>query len=289
MIKRRYTFTVLRYVHDRVTGEFVNVGLIALLHPVRGEGGRLRSATRHTIGRMRLMFPDLVRADFLSAMSSINRAARKLSVQVEADALGLSGDSDATTFAQRILVTDDSALQWSPVSGGLTEDFEVTFKRLFKRHIAKYDERSTSRRSDEEVWKPVRQLLEQRSVPVELAEKTINGDDDRVHFQHAWKNGVWHAYEPLSLDLADEEGIFRKAHRWLGQLTSIAQDPAEAFHAHFIVGAPSDASLMPAYRRALRILKKSPGDVDVYEETDVSAFVDRIEDEVRAHRDHGQP
>ncbi|AQR74097.1 DUF3037 domain-containing protein [Sphingomonas sp. LM7] len=284
MTKRRYTFTVLRYVHDRVTGEFVNVGIVAFLPPARGESGALRAATRHTIGRMRVMFPDLVKADFLSAMSSIDRAARKLRPEVERDALGFSSELDASVFAQRILVSDDSALQWSPVGAGLTEDFEVTFKRLFQRHVAQYDERSNARRSDEEVWKPVRKLLEERGVPVELGEKTIVGDGDKVHFQHAWKNGVWHAYEPVSLDLADEEGIVRKAHRWLGQLTSVTSDPAEPFHAHFIVGAPANDSLMPAYRRAIRILKKSPGSVDVYEERDLTRFVDRIEDEVRAHR-----
>jgi hypothetical protein len=97
---------------------------------------------------------------------------------------------------------------------------------------------------------------------------------------------VWHAYEPLSLDLADEEFIVRKAHRWLGQLASVAPNPAEPFHAHFIIGAPANASLMPAYHRALHILKKSPGPVDVYEEADLDQFVDRIEEEVRAH---GQP
>jgi len=283
MMKRRYTFTVLRYVHDRVTGEFVNVGVVALLHPKSGQPGMLKVKTRRTIGRMRELFPDLRRSDFLAAMSSIDRASRRLCGEIERDGLGLSADLDAANYAKRILVNDDSALQWSTVSGGLTDDFDATFDRLFHRHVSKYDERTVSRRSDDEVWKPVRQLLEERSVQVALTEKTISGDGDTVHFQHAWKNGVWHAYEPLSLDLADEDGIVRKAHRWLGQLTSIAPSPTEPFHAHFIVGAPSNQSLMPAYHRALRILQKSPGSVDVYEESNLDAFVDRIEDEVRAH------
>lgn len=283
MTKRRYTFTVLRYVHDRVTGEFVNVGVVAFAPSASGLPGALLARTRHTIGRMRHMFPDLDRSDFVSVMSTVDRAARKLLAEVAADPLGLAGDLDAASLARRIVVSDDSALQWSAVGGGLTEDFQATFERLYRRHVSKYDDRSISRRSDEEVWRPVRQLLEERAVPVELAEKTISGDGDKVHFHHAWKNGVWHAYEPVSLDLADEEGIVKKAHRWLGQLTSIAGEPAEPFHAHFIVGAPSSDALMPAYHRAIRILKKSPGTVDVYEERDLGDFVNKIEDEVRAH------
>ncbi|CAN5344249.1 hypothetical protein BH10PSE14_BH10PSE14_45080 [soil metagenome] len=284
MTKGRYTFTVLRYVHDRVTGEFVNVGVVALLHPAPGTSGVLKVATRRTIGRMRDMFPDLVRADFLTAMTSIDRAGRRLCSEIERDGLGLATELDATAYARRILVQDDSALQWSTPGGGLTDDFEATFQRLFNRHVSKYDERNVNRRSDDEVWRPVRQLLEQRSIPVELDEKTILGDGDRIHFQHAWKNGVWHAYEALSFDLADEDGIVRKAHRWLGQLTSVAPNPTEPFHAHFIVGQPADVDLMPAYRRALRILQKSPVTIDVYEEANIVQLVDRIEDEVRAHR-----
>lgn len=282
MTKRRYTFTVLRYVHDRITGEFVNVGMVAFLHPSSGRPGCLKVMTRRTIGRMRDMFPDLIRSEFLSAMASINRAARKLDTEIKQDALGIMSDLDATAYARRILVQDDSALQWSSVGGGITDDFELTFERIFQRHVAKYDERSVVRRSDDEVWKPVRQLLDQRRVPVDLQEKTISGDGDRIHFQHAWKNGVWHAYEPLSFDLADEDNIVRKAHRWLGQLASIAPNPVEPFKAHFIVGAPTNDRLMPAYRRAVHILQKSPS-ADVFEEADVEQFVNRIEDEVRAH------
>jgi hypothetical protein len=38
-----------------------------------------------------------------------------------------------------------------------------------------------------------------------------------------------------------------------------------------------------AYQRALKILKKSPGQVEVFEETEIEQLVNRIEVEVRAH------
>jgi hypothetical protein len=283
MTKRRFTYTVLRYVHDVVTGEFVNVGLVAYFPPQAGEPPVLRTATRRTIGRMRDMFPDLRRSDFLTAMSAVDRAGRRLAAEVEKDLLGLTKETDATSFARKIVANDDSSLQWSRIAGGVSDSVEQTFERLFQRHVAKYDDRALSRRSDEEVWRPVRQLLQERSIPVELEEKTITGDGDQIHFQHAWKNGVWHAYEPLSLDLADAEGIRKKAHRWLGQLTSVVPNANEPFRANFIVGAPANGELMPAYRQALKILRKSPGDVEIYEESEVANLVDQIEDEVRAH------
>src|SRR5947208_2111819 len=82
--------------------------------------------------------------------------------------------------------------------------------------------------------KPIKQQLEARKIPLLLEEKTIVGKDDKIEFSHAWKNGAWHAYEPVSLDLADAAGIYNKAHRWLGQLTSVVPGAQEKFRAYLV-------------------------------------------------------
>jgi len=283
MLKRRYSYTVLRYVHDPLTAEFVNVGLVMHLPETSIGPALLKAKTRKTIGRMRDMFPDLDRPAFNSTMRTINKMLAKLANQLASDGLIVS-QGNALTFAQRVLPSDDSSLQWSPAGGGITEDPDRAFRRLYDRLVAKYDVRGIQRRTDEDIWKPVRQMLEERSLPVTLEKKVILGSDDKVEFQHAWKNGAWHAYEPVSLDLADADGIYRKVHRWLGQLTSVSPDASEKFRPYFIVGAPLDPALESAYKNALNILRKSPGDVEVYEENEIEKLVNRIEDDIRAHR-----
>lgn len=280
MLKRQYTYTVLRYVHDPVTGEFINVGLVLLCPAFSGAPTVLKASTRKTIGRMRDMFPDLDRDAFVSTMRTIERQLVRIASRLVDDELIVS-QGDAASFAREVLPTDDSSLQWSPVGSGLTDAMDKTFDRLCDRFITRYDTKQISRRSDEEIWKPVRQLIADRALAIDLEPKLIIGSDDKIEFQHAWKNGAWHIYEPISLDLADAEGIQRKAYRWLGQLTSLGQT-SEPFEANFIVGAPSDPNLDVAYRRALHILGK-PHNVTVYEEANVSELVDRIEDEVRTH------
>jgi hypothetical protein len=282
MLKRRYTYTVLRYVHDPLTSEFVNVGLV--LHFPESSGGPaiLKARTRNTIGRMREMFPNLDKSAFSATMRTINRVLSNLASQLTSDGM-FASPGDARAFAQQVLPSDDSSLQWSPVGSGVAEDPETTFERIYSRLVTRYDIRNVARRSDEEIWKPVRQRLEERHLSVALEPKTITGGDDKIEFQHAWKNGAWHVYEPVSLDLADAEGIYRKAHRWLGQLASVTPEALESFHPYFIVGAPSDPHLESAYRRALKILKKSPGQVEVFEEAEIEQLVDRIENEMRAH------
>lgn len=280
--QRPYSYAVLRYVHDPLAAEFVNVGVIVFVPGRVSQAAYLRAETRKTIGRMRDMFPDLDRTSFLSAMRAIDRGLSRLSKTVMQQGL-LPTEGDALSIAHQALPKNDTSLQWSPVGSGLCKNPDSIFERLYERYVSKYDQRQARRRSDDEVWRPVRAKLEERRISIDLQPKVIRSGDDQVEFQHAWKNGAWHVYEPLSLDLADADGIAQKAHRWLGQLTSIAIDATERFQPHFIVGAPTNPQLEPAYQRALRILQKAPIDVEIFEESQVDLLVDRIEDEMKAH------
>lgn len=276
--KQRYTYTVLRYVHDVVTGEFVNVGVL-LYAP---KCNLVKVAVRTSIGRIKHVFPDLDRQAFLSAVKAAERSVRKISKGLEHGDL-LAEFGDAASIARKVLVADDSSLQWSPVSGGLTEDAEKTFDRVYRRYVSRYDAKSPHRRSDDEVWRPVRQLLEEKNVPIDFAEKIIAGTSDEIVFKRAWRNGVWHAYEPLSFDLADAEGIKDKARRWRGHLEAVHDGLKSDLELHFVVGAPQNPALQGAFQNALKILSEAAFRPKIYEETEIPQLVSKIEDEVREH------
>ncbi|MET3614762.1 hypothetical protein ABID16_003099 [Rhizobium aquaticum] len=277
--RQPYSFVVLRYVHDVVTGEFVNVGLI--LHaPAYGV---LNWRTRKTIGRIKSIFPDLDRDAFVSAMNSVERGMKIAAKDVQREAL-FQQKSIVSTYARSVVPDDESSLQWSAVSSGLTNDPEKTFERLYERFVGRYDVNIKAKKSDEDVWRPVRNLLAERNLDISLEKKVVSGKTDSIEFKHAWKNGSWHAYEPLSLDLADAEGIKDKVRRWRGHLAAVADDAKEPLKLRFLVGAPENPQLIPAYRNALAILRGSPFQPEIFEETQVSELVDEIEDEFREHR-----
>jgi hypothetical protein len=242
----------------------------------------VKVAVRTSIGRIKNVFPDLDRQAFLSAVKAAERSVRKISKSLEHGDL-LAEFADAASIARKVLVADDSSLQWSPVSGGLTEDAERTFDRAYRRYVSRYDARSPHRRSDDEVWRPVRQLLELKNVPVEFDEKVIAGTSDQIIFKRAWRNGVWHAYEPLSFDLADAEGIKDKARRWRGHLEAVHDGIQSDLKLHFVVGAPQNHALLPAYQNAIRILGEAAFKPEIYEESEIPQLVKKIEDEVRKH------
>lgn len=279
MNKAAYSYTLLRYVHDVLTGEFVNVGVV-LFVPSKGF---VRYKMRGTIGRLKGVFPDIDRKAFLASMIAV-RKGLQLVAKSEKDAGLLKSEGDAAAMARRAVPSDDSSLQWSPSGTGLTTDPEETLDRLFDRYVSRYDTHQHPRRSDDDVWRPVRQKLEEHNLAQHLQEKSISGSVDDIIFKHAWKNGQWHVYEPLSFDLADADGIKAKAREWLGHLSAVVADgKAERFKPHFIVGAPTNLTLQDAYRSAIVILEQAPNHPEVFEESQLDMLVAKIEDEVREH------
>ena len=278
--KTPYSFTVLRYVHDIATGEFLNVG-VALL---AAERRYVNALCRTTFQRLRSVFPTLDGESFRASMRHVTHEFERLHEQLR-DQLALRDQAAGVmAFAHSVLGADDSSLQWSPMGAGVTVDPERTLEQLFDRFVMTYERETTTRRrqDDDDVWRHFSHELQQRQVLKHFVPKTIAVRDDQIEFEHAWKNGVWHCLAPVSFDLASAESIRDKAHRWLGQLTSVAQAD-EAFRLYFLVGRPSQAELLPAFKSALSILGKVPVQREVFEEGHAGALSERLAEEVRAH------
>lgn len=283
MSRRPYSYSVLRYVHDVVTGEFVNVGLVFLAPGHDGYPPLVLTEFKERIQRLRPLFPDIDRIAFVAAISAVRRAAKSIAKQVQGDRLFSSGDARAV--ATRMLPHDGSSLQWSEIGTGIAKDVEKEFHRIADRMLSTYDRRTETRKTDDDVWRPVRQALADRHIAIEFEPKVIRGSVDAIEFTHSWKNGRIHAYEPLSFDLADAENIKNKARRWMGHLSSVNIGASDDFKAYFIAGRPSDDRLLPAYHAALEILKAAPSAPEVYEEGEVDELVNSIEDEFKHHQD----
>lgn len=275
--RRPYTYVLLRYRHDPLAGEFANVGV--LVH--EGASGFLDAKVRTTLGpRLSKMFPSLDGESFKSGLLSIQRAVRKLGRSEAGDMFATL--SDASRFAQRAMPHDETSFIWSSIGSGTTDDPQRALDKLYARFVSQYDARPKATRDDAAVWRPVREMLVARNLADRLQPKVIRSDVDQVEFEHAWKNGAWHCYQPLSFDLSSSDNIRDKAARWAGHMWALGR-AEESFKPHFVVGAPSDPHLMTAYEKALKLLALSPGSPEVIEDTDAKNLVDKIEDELRAH------
>ena len=278
-MKTAYTYTVLRYMHDTTTGEFVNVGVALYAREVRYASALCRT----TQGRLTRTFPGMDGEAFKKLMRFIQSRLEEMGDSIQSD-LPLDGLPESVMqIAHAVLPADDSSLQWSPAGGGLTEDPSQTLETLFDRLVTRYDERQQQeRRTDEEVWRKYKRSLETSHVLGHLQSKTISVKDDEVEFRYAWRNGLWHCLEPVSFDLSSADSIRDKAHRWLGQVSSV-QDASEKFKVYLLLGEPQLESLRPAFDRAISILGKLPVDKEIVREDNAAAFSSRFAHEIEAH------
>lgn len=265
-----YTYTVLRYVHDTSTGEFVNVGVALHCGDRRFVGAMCKtSATR--LGKI---FPGINASHIKQLMRHVQTRFDAIGDELSR-ALTLESASSVLQIARKVVPADDSSLQWSPVGAGKTKDPAETLEKLYERMVARYDtEHTKAKQTDDDVWRHFKLNLESRQIIQHLAPATIAVQDDEIEFRHTLRNGALHCLEPLSFDLSSPETIKEKAHRWLGRITSVA-NASEDFKVYFLVGQPTDKELAPAYETALKILSKTPN-TQIFAEDEAKALAERL-------------
>jgi hypothetical protein len=279
--KSTYTYTTLRYVHDVTTGEFVNVG-IAMLAP---ELDYVGAKCRKTISRVRSIFPSVNADAFKASMKYVEAKLKQAQVErseLKGQHLSTEGHKTVMELALNVIGRDDSVLQWSPMGSGLTSDPEATLDHLYERMVASNDEISpAAHRQDSDVWRKFSSVLHNRKLLEHFKPKTISVKDDEIKFDHAWKNGVWHCLAPVSFDLSSSASIKDKAHKWLGQLSSVS-DTQDQFKVYFLIGEPSQIDLADAALSAVNILKKSAMTDVVYTERETEKLAELIERKLKA-------
>ncbi|MGO7958057.1 DUF3037 domain-containing protein [Rhizobium leguminosarum] len=276
MKREPYTYTLLRYRHDPVAGEQINVG-VAIYAP---RSGFLGALFRKAYGRITKVFPDVNGSLLRQDLGQIERAFEKLSKRKETNDL-LSDQCTALTFAHKIIGVDDSSLIWSTLGSGLTNDPAKTLEDLHHRFVSQYDEPHQQRRGDADIWRPFRDYLLERKIADIFQVKTIRSPRNEVEFQHAWKNGKWHCIQPLSFDLTTEDGIQEKAAKWVGHMVGLLKADEE-FKPYFLIGRPSDESMLPAYQRALDFLSEAPLAPEIVQESEMDRLADTLADKVKA-------
>lgn len=273
--KKPFTYVVLRYMHDVGTCEFINVGVVICSN----SGPQVKARIRTTFGRVKGAFPTLDTEAFRIRMRLIQARFNNFDSDLY---LGRTDHSSISTIIHTVIPADDSSLQWSPVGSGITSGIHKELDKLYSRYVTKFDhDVSTNVRNDDDVWRNFKTAFESRNVMHHLVPKDIKVTDDSIHFEHAWKNGSWNCYEPLSFDLASANSIRDKAVRWLGNINSV-QASMDAFEVYFLVGKPSNIELYSAYEKALSILKKAPA-TKVVEESEADNFSYLVASAIEEH------
>lgn len=273
-----YTYTILRYVHDITTGEFVNVGVALFCASEKFASAKCRS----TAGRLHKAFPSANSKQLIKKLRQIKNDFNEYGSRVSSQ-LRFEKYESVLDISRNVFPLDDSSLQWSPMGSGRCVDPELELDKLYNRLVALYDKSQIKeRRNEEDIWRNFKHDLEKRNLLQYFKPKTISVKDDEMEFYHAWENGQWHCIQPISFDLSSPNYIKDKAHKWLGQITSL-ESSNEKFKLYLLLGKPQDKNLEDAFNNALSILDKIPSEKMIFKEQQASKLLDIIDTEIQKH------
>jgi hypothetical protein len=143
-MKIPYSYAVLRYVHDAVSGEFANVGVILYAPEVR----HVAFKGSAVYDRLSEFFPGMDGDHFRRMIDSVQSRVSELatgSFQASTDA------KSAFEIGKKILPLDDSSLRFAEGGSGITSDLPATLERVCERYVERYSTSQHRRRSDEMV------------------------------------------------------------------------------------------------------------------------------------------
>jgi len=275
-MKTTYSTITLRYLHDVVTGEFANIGVV-LYSP---EQRYLEARFTTSYERLNAIFLKIDHLHYRALMRYMANRFEEIAAEIR-DGLQVPPVTALKEIVRQVLPPDDSSLQWSEQGGGFTQDAAKTtdelFKRLVERYVAGAEQVS---RSDEEIAKPFKARL--GKMAEKLAEKKIETKDYQYDFRFAWKNDIWHLYEPVSFDLVDPGSIREKANKWLGRGVAL-HDAREKFKIHFLLGEPRQVETKQAFENAIHLLSKIPGHKELIRENELEHFAAQVAEDIGGH------
>ena len=270
-----YEFSILRYSFDPLTQEFINVGIVLY----SAATGFLQARVSTNYGRASKMFGHIDGVRYRTVLRHLQSELDKLSLEMDRGQLfGSSATLDLSL--SQILPVDDSSLRFDKGGAGVSDNLGKTCERIYRRYVSGSESGVPECRTREEVWRTFRKPLEQLSLTNRLIPKKIEAQDYRYEFEHAWKNGVWNLYEPISFDLLDESAIREKANKWLGRAFSLRESP-EPFTLALLLGAPQSSRLKDAFQHAENILNKIPGKKVLVREHEAEAFAKEFQSQLQ--------
>lgn len=283
-----FQYSVLHYIHDSFTGEYLNVGLA--LYSQHPPFFRVKLLSKYN--RITGTFPSADGDYFHKYVTRLQLRYDQLAEKVNSGQATFDNwlPSRIEELLSMVLPVDDSAIQFGSAQGGMSGNLETTFGDLYHRLVeAHLAPESTESRSEDDVWHYYSQYLRKRPAYHYLRPTIIRTNNSEIELDHAWKNGKWKALQPLSFDLAQPGTIRKKALTWLG--TNVIVDrSSQISKLYYLLGQPlrDDKQLQKAYENAKNILTKEirTRKIEIIEEDAAQNFAEEIASQIEEDAAH---
>jgi|ERR1039458_9628873 hypothetical protein len=249
-----YEYAVLRYVHDPVANECLNIGVVVFARSDQKVFFDSRFEQRY--GRLSEAFSGFDGENFRRFVSRIQRHVEHSCTELNQSVLFQSDIAPLGGQLREMVPDPGMSFRFSEVSAGITDDPLAELGHLFHRFVtSQYEKGLVDNRNDEAVWNTFKAPLKSYRVLDKLVEKTFTEDEFEYTFPHAFKNGKWHVLESASFDYVRADQVKQKATNYLGIGSALSKNP-ELGKMFLLLGKPSRESHLKQYERAKRLLSE---------------------------------
>lgn len=275
-----FQYAVLRYAHDPLTQEYLNVGVVLYSKEAR----YLDALINKRYGRISRAFDGVRREEYVRMVASVEKQISQLSLKLKRVELFDNYPESVEALLKSVLPPNDSSLKFDNYGGGVVEDLESELQRLSSRLVERHEgKEAPERRRDNEVWHDYAKLFSNYKIMDYLVTKELGSSQYTYTFTHAYKNEKWHPIEPISFDMSDANYILEKANKWIGRAAMLA-DSEEIGKLYLVLGQPSRPDLLQAYETAAKNLEtKIAMPVKVVREEDSQEFARSFADFIAVH------
>ena len=274
-------YQVLRYRPDMVSGEFVNLGVVALDPANRILKGKFMLK----IGNISSFFPNINSRYLIKVVKRIGEELQDVSSQMSTE-FAFRRVHSIEEITRSILPKDDSALFFSDVMKALDISPEAMVYDLFNRFVGAHlrDDEDEEVRRDKEVWNKVyKQHFDTYQISGHLSSHKVETNDDVLEFDKAWKNGAWNCFETVSFNLTRSDSIKNKVYKWMGKLDELQHSP-EKIHLYLLSVFPNEhAELTSFINKKIKEKATDKLQIDLVTEGEIDPLVRRIKSEIDNH------
>lgn len=220
---KKYQYKVFRYIHDHLSGEFVNVGIV-LFDP---STKFLKARVINKYSRLTNFFSGVEGHEIISILKGLVSEIDE--IENSFSQLFTSSYNDLDEIVVSLLKKDDFSIQYSNTLYCIDIDPQIALMDLFERLVSRYiGDTDKDVQNDSKVWSKVyKKYFDKYQITSKLSTHSIKTSHDVIEFDKAWKNGVWNCFQPLSFDLKRIDSIKNKVYKWsgiLGELETSSQN-----------------------------------------------------------------
>lgn len=279
---KKFQYQILQFCPDKVTGEFLNVGVV-VFDPQKRE---LAFKILHKVGAIGQLFNQANTRYLVKQLNTIHNSLDKIRKSLADDRFQFGKYESVEEITRQAFVRDDSALFFSDIRHSLDMSASHLAHYLADRMLTiGVMEVDQEIKSDKEVWtKMFKQYFDKNNISTFLTPRTIKTKYDEIAFEHTWRNGHVNFFEAVNFDLQKEDNIKNKVRRWAGQIDEL-NTAGEELHLYLLANMPSESAQMQDYVSSFLSDKSTSSvRVEIVRPGEADQLVTSLKEEILNHK-----